>query len=55
MPSIQAVAVIAVGDNVSGKNTYAEDLDVLYHNKSLSLYRACLKWWLEKSTASSKK
>lgn len=48
MSSIEAVAMILVGGSVSGKNTYAEDLDVLYHNKSLSLYRVCLKCWLEK-------
>lgn len=32
---------------VSSKSTYADDLDVLYHNKSLSLHRVCLKYWLE--------
>lgn len=39
MSSIQAVAMIVARDTVSGKNTYAEDLDGLYHNKWWSLYR----------------
>jgi len=48
MSSIWAVAMIVVGDSVSDKNTYAEDLDVLYHNKWLIFYKVDLKCWLEK-------
>lgn len=48
MSSIEAVAMIVVGGSVTSKNTYAKDLEVLYNNKSLSLYRVCLKCWLEK-------
>lgn len=48
MSNIEAKAMFVVGGRVSGKKTYAEDLDVLYHNKSLSLYRAYLKCCWEK-------
>lgn len=56
LSSIQIVAKIVFAVNVSSKNTYADDLDILYHIKSMSLHsRVCLKCWLEKSTANSKK
>lgn len=56
LSSTQAVAKIIFAVSVSSKNTCADDPDVLYSNKSMSLHsRVCLKCWLEKSTANSKK